>query len=141
MINPRMGMQATHTQTAVPRRFTSMTVEVKAQNNEIEVPADAIMLGVDMASDKLVFFVGVPDGSGAVKRKLWVVPQGQIITVEAGNGEFLGNVVMRGAAPAEQNVEAPLFYAAVFIETQKQAIERATYRAGFRAPPSTHSQG
>jgi hypothetical protein len=105
-----------------------MTVVIEPKLvQEIEVPADATLLGLNTSGTGVVLLVGVPQGAGPVRRKAWVVPAGSDITVEAQNGEFLGTVVLLSG-------EQPVVVV-VFVETQKQAIERATHRSGFRAPP------
>lgn len=116
----------------VSRRIKPVSVEVKALQ-EVSVSADAVLLGLEVVADGLtvIIIIGEPEGSGPVRRKLWIVPQNDILPVEAQNGEFLGHAILRDKA------SDATFYAVVFMETQKQAIERATYRAGFRASPGS----
>ena len=120
--------------THVKRRLMSLPFEAR-QQQEIEVPADSSVLGLVQMGGMPALLVGVPEGSGPVRRKIWVITFNSDISIEAQNGDFVGEVML--SAPATDPSAAPTaFLAVVFIETQKQAIERATHRGTFRAPPA-----
>jgi hypothetical protein len=128
MMNARLGQP--HVTAQVPRKISLVSAPAKGLQ-EVAISADAVLLGADAAADgqTVTLIVGEPEGSGPVRRKLWMVAQGDVLPVEAQNGEFLGHTLLLDKATGSS------FYAVVFMETQKQAIERATYRAGFRPPP------
>jgi hypothetical protein len=105
------------------RRVATLVLEPKPVQ-EVEVPADSTMLGLQTSGTSIVLIIGVPGGSGPVRRKTWVTFGGQDLTVEAQNGECLGHVILPTAADGQPAI------AIVHIETQKYALERATHRGG-----------
>lgn len=116
----------THGHSAVMRRVLTLVVEPKGVQ-EVEIPADSTLLGMEPSGANVVLIVGAPGGSGPVRRKTWVTFAGQDLSVEAQNGEFLGHLLLPAAAEG-----APAI-AVVYVETQKYALERATHRGGGRS--------
>lgn len=114
-----------HSHSAVKRRFLTVVVEPKPVQ-EVELPADSTLLGIEPSGNHVVILVGTPEGAGPVRRKAWVTFAGQDLSVEAQNGEFLGHLLLP-AAPEGQPAMA-----VVHVETQKYALERATHRGGSR---------
>lgn len=108
---------------AVKRRILTVVVESKPVQ-EVELPADSTLLGIEPSGPNIILLVGVPEGAGPVRRKAWVTFAGQDLTVEAQNGECLGHLLLPAAAEGQPAV------AVVHVETQKYALERATHRSG-----------
>lgn len=109
----------------VKRRLLTMTVEPKGLQ-EVEMPADSVLYGIDVSESGLVIILGVPEGAGPVRRKVWVVPSGHDVSVEGQNCEYLGHVKLL-------STDGAVTLAVVFVETQKQAIERGAHRGGYRS--------
>lgn len=112
-----------HGHSAVKRRVLTLVVKPEPVQ-EVEIPADATLLGMEPSGPSVVLIVGVPEGSGPVKRKVWVTFAGQDLSIEAQNGELIGNLLLPAAAEGQPAI------AVVYVETQKQALERATHRGG-----------
>jgi hypothetical protein len=90
----------------------------------IEVPADSVVFGFSK-SQPFGLVVGAAEGSAPIKRRLWIIGVGGDISAEAQNGDFLGDAYLPMA-------EEPgnLVLVLGFIETQKQAIDRAKHYGG-----------
>lgn len=101
--------------------------EIKALT-EVEVPADSSLFGLSK-SPPFGLVVGVPEGSNPIKRKLWMINQGGEIPADAQHGEYLGEAYLPSAEGSDK-----LVLVIAFMETQKQAIDRARH-FGFRAAP------
>lgn len=113
----------------VKRRVAILSVETKTLQ-EVEVPADSHIFGVtDTAkSGQFGLVLGVPEGAASVRRKLWMCTVNAEVSIEAQNGDFIGETYL----PATEQGGAPVLVL-VFIEAQKGAIERARH-FGSRQP-------
>ena len=106
--------------TVVKRKVAVIPVEVKAIQ-EVEIWADSILLGLSKTAP-FGLVVASPEGSGMVKRKLWIAGVGGEFPVEAQNGDYLGDAYLPSAEDANK-----LVLLVAFVETQKQAIDRARH--------------
>ena len=109
---------------AVPRKLIVIPINEVKPVLVVEIPADSVVYGLSK-SPPFGLVVGAPEGSAPVKRRLWIVGVGGDLSVEAQNGEYLGDAYL--PASDEPNKMIPVV---AFVETQKQAIDRARHYGG-----------
>lgn len=107
----------------VPRKLTIIPVAEVKPVLVVEIPADSVLYGLSK-SPPFGLVVGVAEGSAPVKRRLWIVPVGGDLPVEAQNGDYLGEAYLPSDEPNK------LVTVVAFVETQKQAIDRARHYGG-----------
>lgn len=112
----------------VKRKLTIIPIAEVKPISEVEVPADSALFGLSK-SPPFGVVVGVPEGSAAIKRKLWIIGLGGDVPADAQHGEYLGEAYLPSAEGADK-----LVLVVAFMETQKQAIDRARH-FGHRVAP------
>lgn len=113
--------------TVIKRKLAVLPIAEVKPVSEVEIPADAVLFGLSKSPFGLM--AGVSEGSAPIKRKLWIVGLGGDVAVDAQHGDYLGDAYL-------PSVEEPskLVLVVAFIETQKQAIDRARHY-GHRPTP------
>jgi hypothetical protein len=114
--------------TVVKRKLVVIPIPEVKQVSDIEVPADSSVFALSK-SPPFGLVVLVPEGSGPIKRRLWITGVGSDISAEAQHGDYLGEAYLPSSEGGDK-----LVLVVAFIETQKQAIDRARH-LGHRAVP------
>lgn len=112
----------------VKRKLIIIPIAEVKNLSEVEIPADSSVLGLSK-SPPFGLVVAVPEGSAPIKRKLWLIGINGEVSADAQHGEYLGDAYLPSAEGSDK-----LVIVVAFIETQKQAIDRARH-FGFRAAP------
>lgn len=103
--------------------------------SEIDVPADAVVYGIEPVKDAILLVLGIPEGTSSVKRKIWMVPDGQTATVDAQQGDFLGVAVVESSPKGLTGPQGSVSFRrihAVWLETEEQSLTRHQHRGGVR---------
>jgi len=108
----------------VTRKLTVIPIPEVKPVMIVEVPADSVVYGLSKSAP-FGLVVGAAEGSAPIKRRLWIAGVGSDISVEAQNGEFLGEAYLPTAEEPGK-----LLLVLGFVETQKQAIDRARHYGG-----------
>ncbi len=107
----------------VKRKLNIYTLDRKTEQ-EVEFPADTVVLNAMAAGEKISLVIAVP-ASDVVSRKVWMIAEGGDVPAQAQEGDFVG-IVAQTTVVELSTVKAG--HVAVFVETQSQAVLRSQSR-------------